>query len=209
MKNLIAVFLLIPSVSFAVAPLTTKDQQELLKGKMLQNIDWKDGYVWPEVTIRVLLDHAPKESMDVFMDFESHKTYIPDMLESKVVKKLSPEHMHVLSSMEMPWPVKKSTQVTNNVLTKGEDGSYTLKWNLVEAKFLKSTDGYISFKPYQGKTMMEYVTFIVPDSSFAGMFKNKVAGDVEKTVKKITDHLNETLEKRSLASEKKRGATPL
>jgi hypothetical protein len=52
------------------------------------------------------------------------------------------------------------------------------------------------FYPYKGKTLLEYVSHIVPNSSLASMFKNRVADDVEKSVKKIAKHLNNTLNKR-------------
>ncbi len=189
---LIAALLLLPSLSFALAPVSTEDHEKLLKGEMVQTVTWKEGYIWPEVTSRLIVSKPPREAMEVFMDFESHKKYIPDMLESKVVKRISPDNMHVYGAMAMPWPVNKSSYVTNNVLTKGADGSYMLKWNLVEAKYIKSTDGYMSFRNYNGKTLLEYVTFIVPNSSLAGMFKDRVATDVKKTVEKITQHIEKT-----------------
>jgi len=49
----------------------------------------------------------------------------------------------------------------------------------------------MKFIPYEGKTLLEYDTFIVPNSSFAGMFKNRVETDVENSVKKIVSHLNQ------------------
>jgi hypothetical protein len=61
---------------------------------------------------------------------------------------------------------------------------------------LKATDGYMTFSPYEGKTLLKYVSFIVPNSSFAGMFKDRVAKDVEKSVTKITKHLTATLNKK-------------
>lgn len=198
MKKLITTILLVSTstLAFGFDPITPKENEKLLKGEAVQYVKWKEGFVWPEVSMRVLLDHNPKENMDVFMEFDTHADFIPDMLDSKVVKKVSPENVHVKMSMAMPWPVNKSTQVTNNVLTKGDDGSFTLKWNLIKAEFVKATDGYVTFRPYQGKTLMEYVTFIVPNNSLAGMFKNRVAPDVEKTVKVISKHLDEVLDKR-------------
>jgi hypothetical protein len=201
MKKLLlttSVFLL-TTQAFAFDPITPAENEKLLKGESIQYVKWKEGYVWPEVSMRVLLDHKPEENVTEFMKFETHKDYIPDDLESKVVKKMSPENFHVYLAMEMPWPVKKSEQVTNNVLTKGTDGSFTLRWNLVKAEFVKATDGHVTFKPYNGKTLMEYETFIVPNSSFAGMFKDRVAKDVGTTVKKISTHLNKTIEKRDRA----------
>jgi hypothetical protein len=94
----------------------------------------------------------------------------------------------------MPWPVKKTSHTTNNVITKNSDGSYTLQWNLVEGKMLKATDGHMNFSSYNGKTLLTYVSLIVPNSSLASMFKNRVADDVEKTVKVISRHLIKTLD---------------
>lgn len=205
MKKLIfttSVFLLTSSLSFAFEPITSGENEKLMKGETIQYVQWKEGYVWPQVSMRVLLDHKPEENMTEFTKFETHKNYIPDVLDSKIVKSISPENFHVYLAMEMPWPVKKSEQVTNNVLTKGTDGSLTLTWSLVKGEFVKATNGHVTFKPYNGKTLMEYETFIVPNSSLAGMFKSRVATDVEKTVKVISKHLNKTIDKqaRSISS---------
>lgn len=196
-KNLILSSLfLLPTFAYSLEPITPAQKTELSKGAMIKNVVWKEGYVWPEVTILVLLNHAPLDNINVFLDFETHKTYIPDMLESKIIKKISAKETHVYFEMEMPWPVKKTSHVTNNVITSNADGSYTLKWNLVKADMLKATDGFMTFSPYEGKTLLTYQSFIVPNSSFAGMFKDRVASDVEKSVSKITKHLNKTINKK-------------
>jgi hypothetical protein len=192
----LSLLLTFPAFCFAVVPLIPTDKQELAKGGMIKKVVWKDGFIWPEVTILVVLNHSPLDNLNVFLDFDSHKTYVPDMLESKVIKKVSPTQTQVYFEMEMPWPVKKTTHVTNNVVSSSSDGSYTLKWNLVKADMLKATDGHMSFYPYEGKTLLEYVSLIVPNSSLAGMFKDRVASDVEKSVVKITKHLNKTLNNR-------------
>jgi len=180
--------------SFGATALTEDEKAQLKKGEFITKVDWKEGYIWPEVTVYSLLKHSPKQNLDVFLDFETHKNYIPDMLESKVVKRISQNQLQVYFEMSMPWPVKKTNHTTNNVISKNTDGSYTLKWNLVNGKMLKATDGYMNFSNYEGKTLLTYVSLIVPNSSLAGMFKNRVAEDVEKTVKVISKHLVKTLD---------------
>jgi len=193
-RTIILALLLLPNLTYAIADaISAKDQEQLSQGSMVKKVDWKEGYVWPEVTILVLLNHAPLDNLNVFLDFESHKKYIPDMIESQILKIVSSNQTHVYFEMEMPWPVKKTSHVTNNIVTNNSDGSYTLQWNLVKAEMLKATDGSMTFIPYQGKTLLKYVSFIVPNSSFAGMFKDRVAKDVEKSVIKITKHLNATI----------------
>jgi hypothetical protein len=190
--------ILVTSTAHALRPITELEHKKLMKGEQISYVEWREGFVWPAVSVRVMIDHMPEQNMAEFMKFENHKNYIPDVMDSKVIKKISPENVQVYLAMEMPWPVKKSEQVTNNILTKEADGSLTLTWSLVSAKFVKATDGHIRFTPYSGKTLLEYETFIVPNSSFAGMFKDRVPLDVEKTVKFISHYLNLTLDKRKL-----------
>ena len=162
---ILCALLLLPNLSFAEVSMTPSEKVELEKGSMVKKVVWKEGYVWPEVTILVLLNHAPKDNMNEFLDFNKHKTFIPDMVESKIVKKISPNEMNVYFEMVMPWPVNKTSHVTNNVVTHKPDGSSTLTWNLVKADMLKQTDGHMTFSPYEGKTLLTYVSFIVPNSS--------------------------------------------
>ena len=194
-KTFYTIFFFIFSLSCIAAPtLNQVDKEQLSKGLMVTKVEWIEGHIWPEVTVFTLLKHSPKQNLDVFLDFETHKNYIPDMVESKIVKRVSQNQLQVYFEMSMPWPVKKTNHTTNNVITKNSDGSYTLKWNLVEGKMLKATDGYMNFSTYEGKTLLTYVSLIVPNSSLASMFKNRVADDVEKTVKVISKHLMRTLD---------------
>jgi hypothetical protein len=195
---ILSALLILPSLAFSSVQISPADKELLARGSMVKRIVWKEGFVWPEVTVLKVTDHSPADNLKVFLDFAAHKTYIPEILESKIVKKISENNMHVYFEMKVPWPVNKSTYTTNNVITKDPDGSHTLKWNLVTGSLIKSSDGHMSFSPYEGKTLITYVTFIVPNSSFAGLFKNRVAVDVEVAVTEITKHLSKTLSQKSL-----------
>ena len=192
MKYTILVIMMLFSFStFSSELLSPKEKQTISSGALVKRVIWKKGFVWPQVLVYVLLKHTPAQNMSAFSHFDTHKTFIPDMLESRIVKKISPEQMHVYFEMKIPWPINKSTYTTNNVITQEADGSHKLTWNLVKSDMLKSTEGHMKFIPYEGKTLLEYDTFIVPNSSFAGMFKNRVETDVENSVKKIVSHLNQ------------------
>jgi hypothetical protein len=183
-----------PLLSFAHKEFSPDQKMRLQKGELLTEVNWKEGYIWPEVKIYSLLSHSPEKNLAVFLDFNSHKKYIPDMLESKIIKKDSHE-IQVYFEMEMPWPVKKSTHITSNTISSEKDGSHKLSWSLIKADWLKATDGHMIFSPFEGKTLLTYVSLIVPNSPLASMFKNRVAQDVEKSVREITRHLHRTLKK--------------
>ncbi len=194
MKNtylLAASLFLLPFYANALE-ISPAEKEKLTKGELVKDVEWRKDFVWPKVTIKALIPGTPEANMKGFSDFESHKTYIPDLIESKVVKTISPTQFHVYCELKVPWPVNKSVYTTNNVITSGEDGSKTLTWNLVKAKMIKATDGYIKFTPYEGKSYLEYQSQIVPNSSFAGMFKSQVEKDVEASVKQIIKHLGKS-----------------
>jgi hypothetical protein len=196
---LLSVLFLLPTLALS-AEINSEDKALLAKGSIVKKVIFKDKYVWPEVTTMIVLNHAPLDNMKEFLDFNSHKTYVPEIMESKIVKSITENQMHVYFEMKVPWPVNKSTYTTNNVITKDVDGGTTLVWNLVSGSMLKSSDGQIRFSPYEGKTLFTYKTFIVPNSSFAGLFKNQVAVDVEKAVLAIGKHLTKTLDKKAPAA---------
>lgn len=188
-KNIICtVACLLPLLSHALE-MDPKEKDRLEKGELIKDIKAQEKLVWPMVTIRALIPGTPEQNMKGFTQFDKHPTFIPDLLVSKVVKTISPTQMHVYAEMKVPWPVKKSVYTTNNVITSGKDGTKKLKWNKVDGDLIKATDGHLSFTPYEGKSLMEYRSQIVPDSKFAGMFKDQVPKDVEKSVVAIVKFL--------------------
>lgn len=174
-------------------PLTKEELELLNKGEMVKKVKWIDNHVWPQVTIYSLIPHKPIENLAAFTDYKTHKTFIPDMIESDVQKKISDHEAHVKFVMKMPWPVNKETHVTDNLISKTGDNHYVLTWSLVSADLLKDTTGFLDFQAQGDKTLLTYLTQITPNSSLAGLFKSRVAGDVETSVKKIISRLNENI----------------
>jgi hypothetical protein len=181
------------SAALTADPLTKEDLESLNKGEIVKKIKWTQNNVWPQVTIYSLIPHKPLENLAAFTDYKSHKTFIPDMLESDVQKKISDHEAHVKFVMKMPWPVSKETHVTDNLISKAGENHYVLTWSLVSADLLKDTTGFLDFQAQGDRTLFTYLTQITPNSSFAGLFKSRVATDVETSVKKIISRLNENI----------------
>ncbi len=183
-----AVIMALPLFAHAI-DLSDKEKELVLKGKLSKNVEWRDKFVWPRVTIKALIPGTPEQNMKGFTQFEQHPKYIPDLMKSKIVKTPAPNQWHVDCVLKVPWPVSTSAYTTNNVVTVAADGTQTLVWNMVKGELISATDGYITFQPYEGKSLMEYQSQIVPTSGLAGMFKNKVESDIEATVKAIIKNL--------------------
>lgn len=184
-------FLLTLLISFPLlalkADMTPDEKSQLRQGKMVKRVINLKGKSWPQVTIMQIIPNTPKQNMDVYTEFDQHKNFIPDLIKSKVISKTEKEIV-VSFEMKMPFPVPNSIYTTKNIFeNSGED--YKLSWTLIKANQLKATEGSVIFESYEGKTLFTYINHITPDSSFAGMFKGRVDGDVEKTVKIIIKHL--------------------
>lgn len=166
--------------------------EKLKKGELLKQVIELPNEVWPKVIITALIPYTPKQNLTVMSDYEAQKNYIPDMKKSKIVKKISANATNVYFVLGMPWPVPDSKYTTTNVIEQNGD-KYRLYWYLVKANQMKATKGSMDFIPFEGKTLFIYTTHITPDSSFAKMFKDKVESDVEKTVKVIIKHLDQSI----------------
>lgn len=170
--------------------LSPKEKELVVAGKLSKDVQWREKFVWPKVTIKALIPGTPEQNMKGFTQFEKHTDFIPDLIKSKIVATPAPNQWHVSCVLKVPWPVSKSAYTTNNVVTVAADGTQTLVWNMVKGDLIKATDGHVTFAPYEGgKSLMEYESQIVPDSGLAGMFKGKVEGDIEATVKAIIKNL--------------------
>lgn len=188
-KNLILTAICaLPLYAHAI-DLSPKEKEVVTKGELSKNVEWRKKFVWPKVTIKALIPGTPEQNMKGFTQFEKHTDFIPDLIQSKIIGTPAPNQWHVSCVLKVPWPVSKSAYTTNNVVTVAADGTQTLIWNMVKGDLIKATDGHIIFTPYEGKSLMEYESQIVPDSGFAGMFKSKVEGDIEATVKAIIKNL--------------------
>jgi len=196
MKKLILLSGLLPLLSFGFSPITKEEKEKLIKSEMITYVEWKKDIVWPVVAIRVPLEGTPEENLKVFMEFEKHTDYVPDVVKAKVVKRTDENNLEVFFQMDMPWPVNKSTYTNSYKVTSPIEGSKKLEWKLIEGNVLKDTYGFLHFIPFEGKTLLEYQTTIIPKSSMAGMFKSRVQKDVETAVQKIVNYLNKRTAKK-------------
>ena len=194
MKPFLLLFSLIFSLSsFATRnDLTPQELNNLQKGQSVKRVMNLKGKDWPQVTIMMIIPHSPKQNMDVFKNFESHKNFIPDLIKSEIIRKISEKEIDVAFEMKMPWPLSKSVYSSKHFIEeKGEDR--LLSWKLIKSNQMKASEGKVIVETFEGKTLFTYTNHITPDSSFAGMFKDRVEGDIEKTAKIIAGHLAKAL----------------
>jgi Polyketide cyclase / dehydrase and lipid transport len=192
MKYLILSLLSFSALAFRAEP-TPEELAKLKNGEQVERVETHKDQVFPKVTLMTVIPHSPKENMDVFADFEHHKDFIPDLVKSKIVRKVGNE-TDVDFEMHLPMPVSNSKYTTKHVVEKvGND--YILTWSLVKSEQIKSTDGNVIFEEFEGKTLFTYINQVTPKSKMAWMVKGKVVPDIKKNVKVIIEHLDKTIKK--------------
>lgn len=195
MKNLLILsfFVSLPALA-AKTDISASDLDRLRSGEIIREVEELKGEIWPKVTIKALIPNSPKENMDVFDNFETQKDYIPDMIKSEIVEKISDNKYAVAFEMKMPWPISNTEYVSENTI-KQDGNDYRVDWKLIKSNQMKDTKGSVVFEAFEDKTLFTYVNHITPDSKFASMFKGRVPDDVEKTVKVIIKHLDKNIKK--------------
>ncbi len=150
------------------------------------------GCPWPEMTFFALIDVLPVEAAALFSHYQDQKKYIPDLIKSDPVKKISENEMIVDFEMYIPWPLSNSKYSTGNVFKKSASNEYEISWYLVESDSLIDSKGMVQFTPYETKTLFKYKSFIHPDSKLASIFSSKAKSGMSKTVQAIVTYIEET-----------------
>jgi ribosome-associated toxin RatA of RatAB toxin-antitoxin module len=195
MKKLICAFLLSFNLSAmaAIAELMPMTISQLKNGQVIKRVEALENEVWPRVTMMGIIPHTPKQNIEIFSRFENHKNFIPDLTQSKIVKRVSENEFWIHYRMKMPWPVEDSEYTTSNTITR-EGDNYRIDWRLIEGNQLKATTGTVLFETFEDKTLFTYISHISPDSKLAGMFTTRVPKDVEKTFHIIAQYLKHTIQ---------------
>ena len=92
-------FFLLAAVVCATAPriwaglldeLDAADRAKVLAGQQVLLKEEVEGKPWPRVRVYQLVRATPEEVAAVFFDYDNSKTFVPDLLHSKISKKISP-----------------------------------------------------------------------------------------------------------------------
>lgn len=190
--------ILYASLSFSMAPFSGLTQAELTtlaNKELVIHSNEIPGRPWPEITIFAVIDVSPVEAAALFSNYQDQKIYIPDLIKSDFVKKISENETIVDFEMHIPWPLSNCRYSTGNVFKRLGNNGYEISWYLVRSDSLTDSRGMVQFVQYEKKTLMKYKSLICPDSRFASMFSSKAESGMSKTVRAILTYIEETKRK--------------
>jgi hypothetical protein len=161
--------------------LTREQRAELEKGDLVVLEQDIPGKPWPRVRIYKKIQATPEQVAAVFFDYNQAKTFIPDVLESRISKKISPGVMEVDYEVDVPI-LEDEAYTARNEMKALQDG-YQASWTLLRALQTKAAEGNLLIEPFEnGSSVIRYTNLVTPSSGMAKILKLPAMARMQKTV---------------------------
>ena len=158
------------------------DRVKVLAGQQVALQEEVEGKPWPRLRIYQLVRASAEDVAAVFFDYDNSKTFVPDLLHSKISKKISPCVLEVDYEVEVPI-LADEAYTARNVLKTTDDGGYRVSWNLVRALQTKDATGHLRIEPRgEDSSIICYTNLVTPSSGMAGILEKLAISRMKKTV---------------------------
>jgi hypothetical protein len=141
------------------AGLTASERGRLERGEPVFRTREVEGYPWPQVTVYRRVAASPEEVAAVYADFESQAGYLPNLVESRVVRRLARNAFHVFYEYEVTGPNERYT-VAVRVLR--VPGGFRVTWDLVSARYARRLRGQMRVEAFDSGALVEYTNLVDP-----------------------------------------------
>jgi hypothetical protein len=161
--------------------LTREQRADLEKGDLIVLEQDIPGKPWPRVRIYKKIQASPEQVAGVFFDYNQAKTFIPDVLESRISKKISPGVMEVDYEVDVPILADEAYTARNEM--KALSDGYQASWTLLRALQTKAAEGNLLIEPFEnGSSVIRYTNLVTPSSGMAKILKLPAMARMQKTV---------------------------
>ena len=143
--------------------LIESERQRLERGELIVKTREREGYPWPEVTVYGQIAASAAEVMAVYADFEGQAEYLPGLVESRIVKRLSPNLFHVSYEYEVTGPNERYTVLAE---VSRSPGGFRATWELVSARYARRLSGQVRVEAFGSGARVEYTNRV--DRGFLG-----------------------------------------
>lgn len=158
-------------------------QSDVSGGKQIVITESIEGKIWPRVKIYRTVNASPEEVAAVFVDYENGKSFIPNLIKSKISKQVSSCNVEVDYGIDVPI-LPDEYYTVRNILEKSDLG-YVIKWKLLRAVQTKDSEGSLRIQPWQGKAVICYQNLVTPGSGMAVLLRGKAISQMQDTVRAI------------------------
>ena len=180
--SLVACLAALPAATAGLLDDLTREQRaNLEKGDLIVLEQDIPGKPWPRVRIYKKIQASPEQVAGVFFDYNQAKTFIPDVLESRISKKISPGVMEVDYEVDVPILADEAYTARNEM--KALQDGYQASWTLLRALQTKAAEGNLLIEPFEnGSSVIRYTNLVTPSSGMAKILKLPAMARMQKTV---------------------------
>lgn len=180
--SLVACLAALPAATAGLLDDLTREQRaNLEKGDLIVLEQDIPGKPWPRVRIYKKIQATPEQVAAVFFDYNQAKTFIPDVLESRISKKISPGVMEVDYEVDVPILADEAYTARNEMKTLQD--CYQASWTLLRALQTKAAEGNLLIEPFEnGSSVIRYTNLVTPSSGMAKILKLPAMARMQKTV---------------------------
>lgn len=181
------------SAGSLASTLTASEREQISKGTQIIQIEEVEGCPWPQVTIFQKVQAKPDEVAAVFFDFEDSKRFIPNVLNSKISRTISPAVLEVDYAINVPI-LPDEYYTVRNTLSQPNPNCYDISWKLLKAVQTKDSVGSFQTESWEDETLIRYRNLVTPGSRMAGLLRSIAIGQMEGAASAIVERA-ETLKK--------------
>ncbi|HEY5770642.1 MAG TPA: hypothetical protein VIS71_12425 [Terrimicrobium sp.] len=145
-----------------------------------------DGKPWPRIKVYRLVDASPEQVAAVFFDYESAKSFIPNVIKSEISNRLSPCTIEVDYGLDVPIFPDEFYTVRNN-LRLVDENSYCIDWKLLRSVLTKDSVGNIRVEAWEGKAVICYQNLVTPGSNIAVLLRGRAIEQMKETTKALAN----------------------
>jgi hypothetical protein len=167
--------------------LSGEQRREVLAGGQVMLQEAVAGKPWPRVRVFQLVRATPEEVAAVFFDYENSKTYIPDLLHSRISKTITPLVLEVDYEVKVPI-LADEAYTARNEMRAIHSGGFDVSWILVRALQTKGAEGNLRIEPHgERDSVIRYTNLVTPASGMAKVLKTLALARMQKTVHAIVN----------------------
>lgn len=165
--------------------LNNAQRGKVLAGEQVMLQEPVEGKPWPRVRVFQLVRATPEEVAAVFFDYENSKSYIPDLLNSRVSKTITPLVLEVDYEVDVPI-LADEAYTARNELRAIHGGGFQVSWILLRALQTKGAEGNLLIEPHGDReAVIRYTNLVTPGLGMAKVLKTLALARMQKTVEAI------------------------
>jgi hypothetical protein len=135
------------------------DARRIERGETVVQRRAVEGYPWPDVVAYRRSSAPPTAVMAVYADFAAHASWVPQMVESRVVAREAPNVFRVFYESEVTGPNERYTVTVR--LARDGDG-WAARWTLVTARYARRLEGGFRVVPRGEGSLLMYSSLVDP-----------------------------------------------